>query len=128
MALVTPLLLAVVLGIVEIGRGMQVHAMVTNASREGARLGSRAGYSNDDVRQCVQEYLSACLGIAPALVNVNISIEPAAGNPAVANTLAASSKDLIIVNVDVPFDETSLTTGNYLNGTSLSARSVMRHE
>lgn len=128
MALVTPLLLAVLFGIVEFGRAMQVHAMVTNASREGARRGSVTGYSSDDVRRYVREHLSTALGIPAETVAVNVTVEPAAGHPAVTDTLLARSKDLVIVKVAVPFDRVCWTSGSYLTGKSLTARSVMRHE
>lgn len=40
MALVTPLLLLLLVGVIDVGRAMAVKIAVTNASREGARYGS----------------------------------------------------------------------------------------
>jgi Flp pilus assembly protein TadG len=56
-ALVLPLLLLVVLGIVDFGFLFQRMEVVTNAAREGARLGVLPGYSATDVCARVVNYV-----------------------------------------------------------------------
>lgn len=56
-ALVFPLLLLVVLGIVDFGFLFQRLEVVTNAAREGARLAVLPGYDTADVRARVCDYV-----------------------------------------------------------------------
>lgn len=56
-ALVFPLLLFVVLGIVDFGFLFQRMEVVTNAAREGARIAVLPGYSVADVRDRVCDYV-----------------------------------------------------------------------
>jgi Flp pilus assembly protein TadG len=53
MALVLPILLLCIAGIIDLGRLFFVQTMVTNAAREGARMKS-LGYSNADTETRVQ--------------------------------------------------------------------------
>jgi Flp pilus assembly protein TadG len=56
-ALVCPLLLLLVLGIVDFGFLFQRFEVVTNAAREGARLAVLQGYDSADVQARVNDYL-----------------------------------------------------------------------
>jgi Flp pilus assembly protein TadG len=56
-ALVLPLLLLLVLGIVDFGFLFQRYEVVTNAAREGARLAVLPGYVSADVQARVNDYL-----------------------------------------------------------------------
>jgi hypothetical protein len=56
-ALVMPLLLLVVLGIVDFGFLFQRMEVVTNAAREGARLGVLPSYSSADICSRVMDYM-----------------------------------------------------------------------
>ena len=58
-AIVLPLLLLVVLGIMDFGLLFQRYEVLTNAAREGARVGVLPGYSPADVKSRVQQYLDA---------------------------------------------------------------------
>ena len=73
-ALVLPLLLLLVLGIVDFGFLFQRLEVVTNAAREGARIAVLAGYTTADVQDRVNDYmLEGGVPIAPGnpVVNVN---------------------------------------------------------
>ena len=62
-------------------------------------------------------------------VSVTITVDPAPGNDDPNDVLAdAQARDLVTVNVSVPFDKVSYVPGSYLNGKNLSAQSSMRHE
>jgi hypothetical protein len=56
-ALVLPLLLLLVLGIVDFGFLFQRLEVVTNAAREGARIAVLPGYGTPDVQDRVNQYL-----------------------------------------------------------------------
>jgi len=58
-ALVLPLLLLVLLGIIDFGFMFQRYEVVTNAAREGARVAVLPGYGDADVQARVDQYLTA---------------------------------------------------------------------
>lgn len=58
-AIVLPLLLLVVLGIIDFGFLFQRYEVVTNAAREGARVAVLPGYEDADVVARVDQYLTA---------------------------------------------------------------------
>ena len=61
MALILPLLLLVLVGIVDFGFLFQRYEVLTNAAREGARMAvlANSGYTITDVRTRVCSYLTA---------------------------------------------------------------------
>jgi len=59
MALVTPLLLLLILGMVDFGFLFQRYVVLTNAAAEGARVASLPGYSLPDVQTRVAQYARA---------------------------------------------------------------------
>jgi len=58
-ALVFPLLLLVVLGIVDFGIMFQQYEVLTNAAREGARIAVLPNYSSTDAQARVDQYVAA---------------------------------------------------------------------
>jgi hypothetical protein len=58
-ALVFPMLLLVMLGIIDFGFLFQRYEVVTNAAREGARVAILPGYSDADVLARVNQYLTS---------------------------------------------------------------------
>lgn len=58
-ALVFPLLLLVVLGVVDFGLLFQRYEVVTNAAREGARVAILPGYGQADAEARVSQFLTA---------------------------------------------------------------------
>ena len=59
LALVFPLLLLFVAGVIDAGLFMQQYAVVSNAAREGARVAAIPGWIEDDVKARVNDYLAA---------------------------------------------------------------------
>jgi Flp pilus assembly protein TadG len=128
-ALVLPIFFTVVLGIVEFGRAMMVSQLVTNASREGARLAIVDGTTNTQVEDFIYDFLDDSMSLAEADVSVTITIDAAPGNTDPADQVAASgSGDIVTINVSVPFDKVNFVPGDYLGGKSLVGVSAMRHE
>ena len=125
-ALVLPLLLLVVLGILDFGMLFWQFESVTNAAREGARVAILSGYSTTDVENRVQQYLddagltdtAAISVVAPAGVDVG-------GGTCITMTGATVSYPhtfFLVGGVVGYFGGTSLTS------TSLNATSMMRYE
>ena len=70
-ALTLPLLLLLVLGIIEFGFMFQEYEVVTNAAREGARIGAlipSAGFTANEAKTRITDYLTAGgLNVAQAI-------------------------------------------------------------
>lgn len=116
-AIVAPIFFLVVLGIVEFGRMSMVQQIITNAAREGARVGVLDGSTFDSVNTKVQQYLSAA-AIKGAKVNVNPNPPSSAG-----------FDQPVSVSVSIPFSDVSwLPSPFFLKKTTLTANAVMRRE
>lgn len=125
MALVLPIFVALLLGLVEFGRAIMVGQMVTNAAREGCRQAILDGSTNAAVETFIKDFLKTSAGVANADVRVTTTIS----NPAAAGQLSgAESRDLITVQVAVPFSKVSYLPPSFLGSASLTAVSAMRHE
>jgi hypothetical protein len=68
-ALVLPLLLLVALGILDFGLLFQRYEVVTNAAREGARVGVLPGYAPADADARARQYLQLS-GLTPELADI----------------------------------------------------------
>jgi Flp pilus assembly protein TadG len=71
-ALVLPLLLFVILGLVDFGFMFQRFEVVTNAAREGARMAVLSGYTDADVETRVRNYLTTG-GVAATTSNCSVA-------------------------------------------------------
>lgn len=128
-AMVLPIFFLAIVGIVEFGRGMMVSQMVTNASREGARQAVLDGSTNAAIRTYIETKLSGALNVAPADVDIQITITPDPSNSTTGHELAnAQPYDLATINVSVPFDKVSFFAGGFMQGKHLKAETTMRHE
>ena len=58
-ALIAPILIFIIAGIIDFGMMFRTFEAVTNAAREGARVGVLQGYAQGDVRTRVNAYLTA---------------------------------------------------------------------
>jgi Flp pilus assembly protein TadG len=125
-ALVLPLLLLMVLGILDFGLLFWRFESVTNAAREGARVAILPGYSSTDVTNRVQQYLTdAGLTATPAISVVAPAGVDVGGGTCITMTGATVSypHDFFLVGALVGyFGSGSLTT------TALNATAMMRYE
>lgn len=129
LGIICPIFLMLVFGIIEVGRGMMVSNLVTNAAREGAKMAVRDGSTNADVTSSVQAFMNSALGTAASKMTVSITTIPAAGHPDAGDTVANCQRgDLITVTVQVPFNSVALIPGDYLAGRQLVGQSAMRRE
>ena len=107
-ALVMPLLLVLVLGIVEFGRAFQVQSTLAAAAREGVRIVAL----QDDAAAATAVVQSASTSLDPGLTGGDISISGCAGGAASAT---------LEITYQLPF-----LTGFFGTGIDLTARGVMR--
>jgi Flp pilus assembly protein TadG len=124
MALILPVFISAVLGIVELGRGIMISQLLETAARNGARQAINSGTTNAQVTSTVQTFLQTTANIAPTSVTVAIA-DNGSGSAPLAN---AATGDSISVTVSVPFATVSWLPPNYLKGVTLSALCVMQHE
>lgn len=116
-ALVAPLLFLLVFGMIEYGRMVMVQQILTNASREGARMGVLDGTTTADVTNSVNSYLASA-----SIQSATVTVTP---NP----PSSAGFGEPVTVTVSVPFNQVSwLPAPLFLNGTTLSSQTVMRRE
>ncbi len=117
MALVLPILLLLVMGIVEFGRIFMTQQTITNASREGARVGVLPTSATSDVQSTVSMYM------ASAGLTEGSSVTMANVGP----TVQTGAPTSVTVQYTLP-----IITGTIIPGLgesiSLSHTTVMRHE
>jgi Flp pilus assembly protein TadG len=125
LALVTPVLLLMIAGLIDVGFLFNRYAVVTNAAREGARVAAVPGWIEDDVRARVGEYVAAA-GIPAGSVATTVT-------PVV---VAAGTRSVNAVRVVVSCPYNYLILGpiaqwvqsNPMPGLTLRAAATMRTE
>jgi len=117
-ALVAPVFFLLVFGMIEFGRMVMVQQIITNASREGARIAVLDGTTAAEVHSTVSNYLQNS-----SIRGATIIIDPP--EPGTAGYGAPVS-----VTVQVPFAQVSWLPAPFFIGanTNLSATTVMRRE
>lgn len=128
-AVVLPLFLLIVLGIIEFGRAMMVTQLITNGAREGARRSVLDGSTNAIVEAHVKSFLSGAASVTDADITVEVTLTPDVGNTTTGNEVGdAMPGDMVNVVVSIPYDKVSYLAGGFLSGKMLSAKTSMRHE
>jgi Flp pilus assembly protein TadG len=119
-AFVAPIFFLMLLGLIELSRGLMVKHMLLNAARQGCRIGVLEGKGNSDINAAVSAAL-APIGISSDTVVVEV-------NDGVGDALTASADSEVTVIVSVPVSAvTWVPGGKYLSGT-LSGQFTMRKE
>jgi Flp pilus assembly protein TadG len=117
-AVLAPLLFLLIFGMIEYGRMVMVQQLITNASREGARVAILDGMTNADVIDAVQEKL----GSAVPCLDSDVVTDPA-------DITTAIGGASVTVSVGVNFADVSwLPEAFWLGGKRLTASSAMRRE
>jgi len=125
MAIVTPILLLLVMGIVDFGFLFQRYVVLTNAAVEGARVASMPGYTAADAEARVQAY-AANGGVPGAVTAVVAPVSmPGAGGgtwPGVEMTVTH------VYNLQYITPIITLVGGSSAANVTLTARSTMRSQ
>jgi len=117
-AIVAPVFFLLVFGMIEFGRMVMVQQVITNASREGARIAVLDGTTGAEVLTAVENYL------APSnLSGASVTLDPTEPS-------TAGYGEAVTVTVSIPFGQVSwLPTPWFIAGdTPLTATTVMRRE
>lgn len=116
-ALVAPVFFMFIVGSVELGRGMLVQNVLTNAAREAARVAVIDGTDQSTVEQAAQDYAQA-----GSLTNATITTDPS-------NVSAAVPGQPITVNVSINFADASwIPVPQFLGDIELTGTATMRRE
>jgi Flp pilus assembly protein TadG len=116
-AVVLPVFLLFVFGMIEYGRMVMVQQIITNAAREGARVGVLDNSTSTTVSTAANKYLTSA-GISSATI-------AASPNPPSSATYA----NPVSVTVSVPFNSVSwLPSPMYLGGKTMTYTATMRRE
>ena len=120
-AIVAPVFFLLIFGMIEFGRMVMVQQIITNASREGARVAVLDGATATEVENRVMTYLESARidtdGMDPP------DIEP--DDPA-----SAGYGEPVSVEISIPFSDVSWLPAPFFIGgdTNLTATTVMRRE
>lgn len=120
MALVSPVLFAIIFGLFEISYGYMVHHLIQDAARQGCRVAVCYGQANSAVTAKINSLLQA-EQISGATTKIMV-------NNAVADVSSAKVGDQITVQITLPASKVSFfpITG-HLKG-QLTALCMMRHD
>lgn len=124
-ALVLPVFLLLLGGIVEFGQAFRIQHSLSNAARRGARSAIVADASYSTVvaktkQQCVQT-----LGVAESIVEVTVSVN----GVAVETLSAATTGDEMTVAVRLPYSAAGATFfSQTFSGRSLQSSCTFQHE
>jgi hypothetical protein len=120
-AIVAPLLfLLILMPIFEFGRTFMVSELLSNAAREGCRIGTIRGNSNATITSTVNTILSG-QNIIGATTTITV-------NGGSTDVTAASTGDTVTVAVSIPYNSISWVKGRFMGGVDISATQAMRHE
>jgi Flp pilus assembly protein TadG len=118
-ALVLPLLLMCLFGVIELGLAWYTKQVITNASREGARAGivyTEPKLSQSEIQNVVQTYLNNAGFTQP----VTITVSGAGGDSGEALT--------VTVNHDYQFNVLPGFVSSMVGNITIGSTTVMRHE
>jgi Flp pilus assembly protein TadG len=118
MAVVTPLLLTMIFGMMELGWAFMIKESLTNATRDACRVGVLQGSTESEIRA---RFASAVAPIGLEYTDDMLIITPA----------SPANNNVVTVKIDVPYSNISLLgLGSFLgvNPTSLGATCSMRQE
>ncbi len=128
MALVLPLLLLIIMGIIDFGFMFREMNVVTNAAREGARTGILPSYDDADIDARVQQYMNAA-GVNVTCPSADcLVLKPVIDVTAPSGTFQARDVRVTIFHDWTFLSPISAMFGGSFSSVALSGRAVMRVE
>ena len=120
-AILMPIILALLVGIWEVGRMIEVQQMLSNAAREGGRQASTGQFTNTQIQQVVTQYLQVA-GLPTGTVTVTVQdLTNASLDVSAANYLDRLQVTVTIRFQDVRWSLLSLVTDS---STTLTAQTI----
>ena len=139
-AMVLPIMIMVVLGVIEFARAFEVSTILETAAREGARLGMLSNIeteeltANQRVIQDVKRFVAAA-GVPADDLEITITGwevpdvgTPPTGDPNNVNLEEATRATYFQVEVTVPYSSVAYTNPIFLQDTTLRGNLIGRHE
>ena len=115
-AIVAPVFIMLVIGMIEVGRAMMVQQVLTNASRVGARQAVMLTSSSSETITAANDYAE---GVGVDGISVTVSPDPA----------SAATGSEVTVTTSIGYASVSwLPAPWFMGGKTLTASSVMRKE
>lgn len=143
-AVVLPIFLLFVLGLIELGHAQLVKNVLRSACREAARVGSTEGHSTADVEQRVRDIIGAACNVDAVQVYVkDASAFDGNGAPSTSSASLealpgiqlseAAERQLFMVRAKIHYNEVAIVPhipylGSFLDDVVLEGQSFMRHE
>lgn len=125
LALVAPIFLMLLAGIIEFGQAFQLKHTLSNAARRGARTAVAPGTTSSEVTQIVKSHGSRMLGIQESDIDVVIALNGAANT----EIGSAVNSDEIQVTVKVPYAKAGVGFFSHIfNQTTLHASCILERE
>ena len=120
-AILVTLFIVIALGIIEFGRAMQVHQVITNAAREGARRAIVPGATDDQIADAVDRYM-----VAAGIEGYSLGLQV---NGSEATLASAAPHDALAVNLSVPYSQVRWVVTNFIaSDANMSATVTTRKE
>ncbi|MCP4640247.1 MAG: pilus assembly protein, partial [bacterium] len=124
-AVVAPLFLLLLAGMVEFGQAFRIEHALANACRRGARAGICDGSTTSAVTGEVKEQCSQSLGVNEADVAVAVKVN----GDEFLDLSKAKARDEIAVTVSIPFSDAGAGFfANMFSNSTLSSTTILEHE
>ena len=124
-AIIVPVFLLLLAGIIEFGQAFRVQHALQNAARRGGRAASLTSSTNTAVTSTVRSDLVSSLGVQSTDVTVTIKVN----NNANTSLASAVTGDIIEVTVTLPFTKAGVNFySNRFSSTTLKAIASYEHE
>ena len=122
-AFVAPVFFAMIIGIIEVGRGLMVQQLLTEAARRGARTAVIEGTTSAQIKSAVTDYL-ATVGVNGSTAGVSVNDAPV--DTVEAQTMPAYTE--LTVSVSVPVSSCTWLPASWFLSGSISGQYTMRRE
>ncbi len=124
-AIVAPIFLLLLAGMIEFGQAFRVEHALSNAARRGARAAIVEGASGSQVIQKVKTHCTQTMGVDEEDVTVAIAVNGDAGG----DLGGAQPQDEISITVSVPFSKVGVGFySHFFSNAVLSATNTLEHE
>ncbi len=124
-ALVAPLFLLLLAGIIEFGQVFRIEHMLSNASRRGARSAIVDGATSSQVKQMIRTHCMQILRVDESDITVEIAVNGTVG----ADLSQAVEQDEISISVSIPYSEAGVGFyANTFSNATLSSTCILEHE
>jgi hypothetical protein len=143
-ALVLPVFLLFVLGLIELGHAQMVKNVLRCACREAARMGSTEGHTTAEVTQRVKDVIGSACDVAAVQVFVkdasvyDSGSSPGTGSESIESLPGiqlsdAAPRQLFLVRAKIHYSDVAIVPhipylGNFLDDVVLEGQAFMRHE